>query len=107
MTNTSVKFQKDRHKTVGGVAHTRYLLLGEWGGGQNDGIHGRPNTMTPRLSSKRRGTIILTGRKKTIKIHKKISKSYHYYCNEQPGRPRCVDMLATSTEDRPYDKNDT
>ena len=24
MTKTSVKFQKNRHKTVGGVAHTRY-----------------------------------------------------------------------------------
>ena len=27
MTKTPIKFQKDRHKTVGGVAHTRYLLL--------------------------------------------------------------------------------
>ena len=26
MTKTSVKFQKNRHKTVGGVAHTRYPL---------------------------------------------------------------------------------
>ena len=25
MTKTSVKFRKNRHKTVGGVAHTRYL----------------------------------------------------------------------------------
>ena len=27
VTRTPAKFQKDRHKTVGGVAHTRYLLL--------------------------------------------------------------------------------
>ena len=27
MTKAPVKFQKDRHKTVGGAAHTRYLLL--------------------------------------------------------------------------------
>ena len=39
MTKTSVKFTKDRHKTVGGVAHTRYLLLEV---GQNHG------TMYPR-----------------------------------------------------------
>ena len=34
MTNTPVKFQKDRRKTVGGVANTRYLLLE---GEQNQG----------------------------------------------------------------------
>ena len=50
MTKAPVKFQKDRHKTVGGVSHTRYLLLE---GGQ---YHGKPNTMSPRFSSKRRGT---------------------------------------------------
>ena len=33
MTKRSVKFQKNRHKTVGGVAHIRYLLLFFWGGG--------------------------------------------------------------------------
>ena len=27
MTKTSVKFQMNRHKTVGGVAHTRYIVL--------------------------------------------------------------------------------
>ena len=27
MTKAHVKFQEDRHNTVGGVAHTRYLLL--------------------------------------------------------------------------------
>ena len=30
MTKTPVKFQKNRHKIVRGVAHTRYLLL-LWG----------------------------------------------------------------------------
>ena len=34
MINTSVKFRKNRHKTVGGVAHLKYLLLL---GGQKDG----------------------------------------------------------------------
>ena len=27
MTKKSVKFRKNRHKTVGGVAHTRYIVL--------------------------------------------------------------------------------
>ena len=50
MIKTPVKFQKDRHKTVEGVAHTRYLLLeGGW-------KQGKPNTMSPLFSSKRRGT---------------------------------------------------
>ena len=31
---TSVKFQKNRNKTVGGVAHTRYILLKD---GRKDG----------------------------------------------------------------------
>ena len=35
MTKTSVKFQKNRHKTVGGVAHTRYIVL--YGDGRTDG----------------------------------------------------------------------
>ena len=35
MTKTSVKFRKNRHKTVGGVAHTRYIVL--WGDGRTDG----------------------------------------------------------------------
>ena len=42
MTKTSGKFQKDQHKTVGGVAHTRYPLStyisGDgWLDGQTDG----------------------------------------------------------------------
>ena len=35
MMKTSVKFQKNRNKTVGGVAHTRYILL--QGDGRTDG----------------------------------------------------------------------
>ena len=35
MTKTSVKFQKNRHKTVGGVAHTRYIVL--QGDGKTEG----------------------------------------------------------------------
>ena len=31
MIKISVKFQMNRHKTVGGVAHTMYIVL--WGGG--------------------------------------------------------------------------
>ena len=27
MTKTSVKFRKNRHKTVGGVVHTRYIVV--------------------------------------------------------------------------------
>ena len=50
MTKAPVKFQKDRQKSVGEVAYTGYLLLE---GVQN---HGKPNTMSPRFSSKRRGT---------------------------------------------------
>ena len=48
MTKAPVKFQKDRHKTVWGVTHTRYLLLEE--------VHnqGKPNTMSPRS---KQGTI--------------------------------------------------
>ena len=57
---TLVQFQKDCHITVGGVAHTRYLLLK---GGQNNG---KPNTMSPYFSSKRRGTI------KVITVHPKF-----------------------------------
>ena len=57
MVKTSVKFQKNRNKTVGGVAHTRYILLKGMEGrteGQNDG---KPKNMSLRFSSKRRGTI--------------------------------------------------
>ena len=53
MTNTLVKFQKNGLKTVGGVAHTRYLLLE---GGTEPHNHGKPNTISPRFSSKRLGT---------------------------------------------------
>ena len=35
MFKTSVKFQKNRNKTVGGVAYTRYILL--YGDGRTDG----------------------------------------------------------------------
>ena len=45
---TPVQFQKDRQKTVGGVADTRYLLL-EVGGGRGGAEpqnHGKPNTMS-------------------------------------------------------------
>ena len=34
MVKTSVKFQRNRDKTVGGVAHTRYILVS---GGRKDG----------------------------------------------------------------------
>ena len=54
---TSVKFQKNRNKTVGGVAHTRYiLLLGEGRtDGQTDEMMKAKNHVPP-FSSKRRGT---------------------------------------------------
>ena len=58
MTKTYVKFQNDLHKTVGGVAHTIYLLLeGGGAGGAEPRYHGKPNTMSHRFSSKRRGTM--------------------------------------------------
>ena len=49
MPKTSVKFQKNRHKTIGGAAHTSYLLHYEF---RRDGRKDRrkdemPNTMTP------------------------------------------------------------
>ena len=64
MVKTSVKFQKNRSKTVGGVAHTRYILYRGTEGrkdrrtdGQTDGRNdGKPKTMSLRFSSKRRGT---------------------------------------------------
>ena len=37
MTKTSVKFRKNRHKTVGGVAHTRYLSYIRGTEGRKDG----------------------------------------------------------------------
>ena len=41
ITKTPVKFRKNWHKTVGGVAYTRYLLL--WGEGRTEGrIYGMP-----------------------------------------------------------------
>ena len=55
MTKPYVKFQKDRHKTIGGVAHTTYQLLE----GPRNQESGKLNTMSPRFSSKRRGTILL------------------------------------------------
>ena len=61
MVKTSVKFQKNWSKTVGGVAYTRYILYRGTEGptdrrtdGRNDG---KPKTMSLRFSSKRRGTI--------------------------------------------------
>ena len=49
MPKTPVKFQKNRHKTVGGAAHTSYLIHYEF---RRDGRKGRrkdemPNTTTP------------------------------------------------------------
>ena len=53
MMKTLVKFQKDLLKTVGGDALINtYYKLGTT-------HHGKPNTMSPRFSSKRRGTIKL------------------------------------------------
>ena len=57
MTKTSVKFPKNLHKTVGGVAHTRYQLLFEGGRTEKKRNDGMPNTMSLRFSTKRRGTI--------------------------------------------------
>ena len=51
MVKTSVKFQKNRNKTVGGVAHTRYILL--QGDGRTDiWKDGKSKTMCLRFSSK-------------------------------------------------------
>ena len=69
MVKTSVKFQKNRSKTVEGVAHTRYILYRGTEGrkdrrtdGQTDGRNdGKPKTMSLRFSSKRRGTITVNG----------------------------------------------
>ena len=59
MVKTSVKFQKNRSKTVGGVAHTRYILY-RGAKGKTDGRNdGKPKTISLRFSSKRRGTITL------------------------------------------------
>ena len=56
MVKTSVKFQKNQNKTVGGVAHTRYILLK--GDGRMDiRKDGKSKTMSLRFSSKKRGTI--------------------------------------------------
>ena len=72
MMKTSVKFQKNRNKTEGGVAHTRYILL--YGDGRTDGqthgrtdgwMDGKPKNLSLRFSSKRRGTI-----KMSVEINK-------------------------------------
>ena len=54
MIKTPVKFQKDWSKTVG-VALTRYLLQ-TWNHAPRITHHGKPNTMSPRFSSKRQAT---------------------------------------------------
>ena len=58
MTKTPVKFRKNRHKTVGGVAHTRYLLLKGDGSAPRYGATLVRNAeyYVPHFSSKRRGT---------------------------------------------------
>ena len=59
MVKISVKFQKNRSKTVGGVAHTAYILY-RGTEGQTDGRNdGKPKTVSLRFSSKRRGTTIV------------------------------------------------
>ena len=52
MVKTYVKFQKNLNKIVGGVAHSRYILLrgDERTEGRNDG---KAKTMFLRFSSKR------------------------------------------------------
>ena len=67
MVKTSVKFQKNQSKTVGGVAHTRYILYrgkegrkdartdGRTDGQTDERNDGKPKTMSLRFSSKRRG----------------------------------------------------
>ena len=59
MTKRSLKFQKNRHKTVGGVPHRGTEGRTErrkdgWMDGRKDG---KPKTMSLRFSLKRRGTI--------------------------------------------------
>ena len=59
MMTTSLKFQKNRNKTVGGVAHTRYIQYSYRGtkGRKDRRNDGKSKTMSLRFSSKRRGTI--------------------------------------------------
>ena len=54
MTKTPVKFRKNWHKTVGGVATTRCLLL--YGGWKDGRKEGELKTKSLHFSSKRRGT---------------------------------------------------
>ena len=54
MSKTSVKFQKNRHKTVGGVAHTRYIVLK---GGGEDGRKAK-NYVPPLFFEKAEGNKI-------------------------------------------------
>ena len=52
--NTSVKFQKDRTETVGGVKGTKYLLKTR-NHAPRATPHGKPKTVSLHFSSKRRG----------------------------------------------------
>ena len=54
MVKTSVKFQKNRSKTVGGVAHTRNILYRGTEGQTDRRNDGKPKTMSLRFSLKRR-----------------------------------------------------
>ena len=54
--NTSVKFQKDRTETVGGVKGTKYLLKTR-NHAPRATRHRKPKTVSLHFSSKRRGTI--------------------------------------------------
>ena len=68
MTKTSVKFRKNRHKTVGWVAHTRHLLLY---GGRKEGRNAEYMYYVPSpLFSKKGGDkkFFKTSKKRTCKI---------------------------------------
>ena len=76
---TPVKFQKDRQKSVGRVAHTRYLLLEMWGGGTEPR---KADCYVPSLFVQKGGeqqiSCVMTGIRKLDKHHsqKPLELSY-------------------------------
>ena len=98
MTKTPLKFPKNRYKTVGGVAPTRYpLSIRSCAHKVPTSIGGRedeePKTKSLRFSSKRRGTINQKFQCKVVNIFLPMIFSICFGCSID----RLIEMVLLST----------
>ena len=82
MTKTSVKFRKNRHKTVGGVAHTRCISTL---GGRKDGERNAENYVPP-LFFEKAGDNKVTFLRHVVTIEPRLEKTGFLHMRKQRRR---------------------